>query len=259
MRRLAAIALLPFALAACKPKDNSPIAGLHSAAAPVLLTLKKGETKALSVGSKLKPSDHIRAEGPAVLEYFGGATKFLDKGDELEVGEAKEAGLVSNTLPEKQLKDGELVELEARTKLMAARYADASFTPLSARKEDPGTTEYLKAFFAPKGMESFLGGGSGPTPDGPRGELPPPPLRAKVPHVHADDLGQGSSYALKVTDEFVAAESDDFATAILVEGSTYDLGRTVRLILPDGAEATLIHKDGKTLSLEGPLDLKLSR
>ena len=44
--------------------------------------------------------------------------------------------------------------------------------------------------------------------------------------------------------------------AALLDGHTYALGRTVRLVLPDGAEATL-KKDGAEIELEGPMDLRL--
>ncbi|MFL5319763.1 MAG: hypothetical protein ACJ790_08900 [Myxococcaceae bacterium] len=255
MKGFGLCALAICSLFACKPKDDSPIAGLHSAAAPVFLLGKKDEKRALTVGSKLKPSDRIRASGPAVLEYFGGATKFLDDGDELEVGEAKEASLVSATIAEKKFKDWALEDLPARTKLMAARYADASFTPVNLRSDEPSNAEYLKAFFAPSGMDSFLGGGGDPG-EGPRKDLPPPPFRAKVPHVHADDLGPGG-VGLKVTKGFISAETDDFATAILVKGSTYLIGRTVRLVLPSGARGVLLDPNGRELELEGPVDVKL--
>lgn len=252
MRFGAAFALL-LLLGACKRGDDSPIAGLHSAAAPVLLHVKE-EKKALTVGSVLKPGDRITATGPAVLEYFGGATLFIEKGDELKVGETREAQLVSATVPEKKLRNGELSKLESRTRVMAARYADATFTPVESREDsEPTTGEHMRAFFAPGGMDSFLSGSGGKT--GP-GKLPPPPHREKVARIHAADLGAGGA-VIKVTDEYLSAETDDLATAILREGDSYQLGRTVRLLLPDGADAELTLSDGKTIDLSGPLDLRL--
>ena len=74
--------------------------------------------------------------------------------------------------------------------------------------------------------------------------------------MHADDLGQGG-LAIKVTDGYLVAETDDFATAVLVEGSSYLLGRTVRVLVPNGAEGTLMDPSGKELELEGPVDVRL--
>ena len=252
MQVLFGAALALFALSACKRRDNSPIAGLHSAAAPVYLFTPKNK-RALTVGSLLKPSDQIVATGPAVIEFFGGGTRFLDKGDELRVGEAKEAELVSASVPEKLFKDGELTELPARTRVMAARYADATFTPEGSTTSETTNAEYLRAFFAPGGMDSFLGGGKAKT--GP-GVLPPPPHRPKVPRIHADELGEGG-LILKVTDEYVSAETDGMATAILRQDESYLLGRTTRLLLPDGADAELLFSDGKSVDLSGPLDVRL--
>lgn len=253
MRALCVVLAVVF-VTACKKGEEAPIAGLHSAAAPVYLHVKK-EKKALTIGSILNPGDRISASGPAVLEYFGGATKFIDKGDELVVGDAREAKLVSASVPEKQLKDGELSDLSARTRVMAARYADATFTPVESLASDaePSTGEYMRAFFAPGGMDSFLSGGGGKT--GP-GVLPPPPHREKVARIHGAELGQGG-LILKVTDEFVVAETSDMATAILREGDSYQLGRTVRLLLPDGADAEVAYADGKTVDLAGPVDIRI--
>ena len=86
--------------------------------------------------------------------------------------------------------------------------------------------------------------------------LPAPYKRARVPFVHAGDLGDGP-YLLTVDDEIVFAETDDLATAALPEDRTYSLGRTVRLIVPDGAEATIDLGGGKTVELDGPMDLSL--
>lgn len=251
MRLVAAFALLVMS-GACKRRDDAPIAGLHSAAAPVQLQTKKGN-RTLTVGSVLKPGDRITASGPAVLEYFGGATLFVDKGDEVEVGRTREAKLVSASVPEKLLKNGELSSLESRTRVMAARYADATFTPESTLESEPSTGEYMRAFFAPGGMDAFLGSGAGKT--GP-GELLAPPLREKVSRIHGAELGPGG-IILKVTDEFVAAETDDFATAILREGDSYQLGRTVRLLLPDGADAEVLYPNGGSVELSGPLDVRI--
>ena len=60
-----------------------------------------------------------------------------------------------------------------------------------------------------------------------------------------------------VDDEVVFAETDELATAALPEGHTYELGGTTRLVLPDGAEATLTLADGTKVELEGPMDLRL--
>jgi hypothetical protein len=67
----------------------------------------------------------------------------------------------------------------------------------------------------------------------------------------------GSSFRrLEVEDEAIFAESDDLSTAVMLEDEVYDLGRAVRLVVPDGAEATLVD-EGQRLELEGPMDLRL--
>jgi hypothetical protein len=52
-------------------------------------------------------------------------------------------------------------------------------------------------------------------------------------------------------------ETDDLATAALLEGRTYMVGRAVRLVLPKGSEATLELRDKKKLNIEGPMELRL--
>lgn len=244
MRRAA---LLFVALAACKKEPEVPLCGLHSASAPVTM-----EDHTLGVGAKLMPSDKISVKDWAVLECFAGALKVLHK-QTVEVGELPEARVEAATLPRRALKEGKVESVEALPRTIAARYSSNKFTPDSALADQQQLTsgDYFKAFFTPNGFASL---GGGPAPDGPR-KLPAPSLRAKVPYIHAGDLGEGDAL-LEVTDEVAFAETDDLATAAMVEGLTYRLGRTVRLLLPDGAEAKLT-VDGKTIELEGPMDLKL--
>ena len=67
----AACALL---LLGCPTKNEAPVCGLHSAAAPVVIQVGKKE-RTLAVGAKLKPSDHLTSGGDALLECFGGADR----------------------------------------------------------------------------------------------------------------------------------------------------------------------------------------
>lgn len=239
------------ALCACKEQERKPIAGLLAAGASVHMRTQDGE-RPIAVGSQLMPQDRIKATGPAVLEYFGGALRFLEKGDELEVGDVTEAKLIGTNVDAQLLKAGVLSELPPQQRIIAARYRSVHFTPKIVSGE-PTTGDYFAAFFTPNGIENL---GAGSAEEGPRKALPPPPHRSKVPHVHAGDLGAGGA-RLIVDDGFVVAESDDLATAVLIEDQVYELGRTTRLVLPDGAEATLTTADGRQVELEGALDVIL--
>ena len=244
-------AALLLALMACKKEPELPLCGLHSASAPV--TLDDGKSmRTLGVGAKLLPSDKIAVKDWAVLECFGGALKVLHR-QTVEVGELPEAKVEAATLPRRALKDGKVEAVEALARTVAARYSTNKFTPESAlvNSQELTSADYFKAFFTPNGFDQLA---AGPAPDGPR-KLPAPAFRVKVPYIHAGDLGEGD-VLLEVEDDAVFAETDDLATAALVEGKTYQLGRTVRLLLPDGAEATL-KLEGKELELEGPMDLKV--
>jgi hypothetical protein len=235
----------------CPAKNEAPVCGLHSAAAP-LVTRVKGKDRNVSVGAKLLPSDHLHALGDAMIECFGGALRRIKKGDDFEVGDLIEAKIESTNVPRVRLVEGKLVPVEAMRRTVIARYSDNHFTPESAlAASEPDTTGYLTAFFTPNGFAKM----KSPNSEGPR-NLAPPPMRAKVPFVHAGDLGQGP-YLLTVDDEVAFAEADDLATAALLEGKTYSLGRTVRLILPRGAEATLELGSDRTVKLTGPIDLDL--
>ena len=248
MRR-AALALCLFALAGCHRPSDKVIAGLHSAGAQVFLETSDGE-RGIPVGTKLRASDSLRATGPAVVEYFEGGVHFLD-GESLTVGEAPEATLLGATVPVRRLSQGRLVPANAAGLLVAARYVDVQSTPKLAQPKHLTDSDYLRAFFTPDGIDSLSGG---PLPDGPR-ELPAPPDRPRVPHIHAADLGKGGS-VLEVTRGFVAAEASGLETAVLRAGHRYALGRTVRLLLPEGARAQLV-EGTSSVALEGPLDLRL--
>ncbi len=237
-------------LAGCTKEPVSAVCGLQAASEPVLLEGKR--EVALSVGAKLMPSDRIDAQGFALLECFGGALKVLDD-EKVTVGELKESKIEATTIPRFALKDGKLVKATMLAPSMLPRYSDNRFTPASAlsANNQPTSADYFKAFFTPNGIENMA---SAPREDGPV-KLPPPSQRVKVARIHAGPLGQGGA-RLEVDDEVVFAETDDLATAALLEGHTYELGSTVRLVLPDGAEATLF-RDGVELELEGPMDLRL--
>lgn len=238
------------ALAGCAKEPAAPVCGLHSAAEPVTLEGSKTEV-ALAVGARLMPGDRLDAEGYALLECFGGALKVLED-EKVEVGELKESKIQATTIPRFVIKDGKVVESTAMPMSMLPRYSDNRFTPKSALKAaGPSDADYFRAFFTPNGIENL---GAGPRDEGPR-VLPAPQDRPKVSRIHAGALGEGGAL-LEVEDEVVFAETDDLATAALQEGHTYALGRTVRLVLPDGAEATF-KRDGLELELEGPMDLRL--
>jgi hypothetical protein len=226
-----------------------PVCGLHSAAEPVTL---EGKTDvALAVGARLMPKDRIEAEGYALIECFGGALRVLED-ETVVIGELKESKIEATTVPRFVIKDGKLVESTAMPMTMLPRYSDNRFTPKSALKSaGPSDADYFRAFFTPNGIENL---GAGPRDEGPR-VLPAPGDRPKVSRVHAGPLGEGGA-TLEVEDEVVFAETDDLATAALPEGHAYALGRSTRLILPDGAEATL-KRDGVELELDGPMDLRL--
>jgi hypothetical protein len=238
------------ALAACKkPASGEPVCGLHSASAPVLL--EGAADRALSVGARLRPSDRITAEGRALLECFKGGLKPLED-ETVVVGELTEAQFETTTLPRFVLRGGKVVAVDGPPPAVVARYSDNRFTPKSAlASNEPTSADYFRAFFTPNGIEDMQ---AGPRPEGPT-KLPPPTARPKVSRIHAGELAPGGP-GLEVEDEVVFAETDDLATAVLLEGRRYDLGRTVRLVLPDGAEAEL-SLDGRTLELDGPMDLRL--
>jgi hypothetical protein len=249
--RWAAATLGLLLLAGCSRESHKVVAGLHSAGAPVYLSTPEGE-RTIAVGSKLRANDHVRAKGPAVIEYIGGGLHFLE-GDGLDVGEAVEAGIHGETVPSRKLTGVTLEKLGQTQRLIASRYADSSFTPESTRSKEPTQGEYLAAFFLPDGMEKLT---SRPRPEGPTQPLPPPPLRRRIPRLHAGAVGQGG-LTLEVESGYVAAESSDLATAMLREGRRFDLGRTDRLVLFPGARARLYRPDGKSVRLKGPLDVRL--
>ena len=242
--------ILVLLMAGCTKEPESPVCGLQAASKPVLLEGKR--EVALSVGARLMPSDRIDAQGFALLECFGGALRVLDD-EKVTVGELTESKIEATTIPRFVLKDGKPVKATMLAPSMLPRYSDNRFTPASAFSagSEPTSADYFKAFFTPNGIENMA---SAPREDGPV-KLPPPSQRVKVARIHAGPLGQGGP-RLEVEDEVVFAETDDLATAALPEGHTYELGRTVRLIFPDGAEATLV-RDGVELELEGPMDLRL--
>ncbi len=252
MRRLVVVAVLAVG---CSKPPSVPVCGLHSASAPVFLDGKKGE-KELSVGAKLLSGDRIHAKGSALLECFTGSIKLLDD-ETVVVGELQEAIMESLSLPRLELKPGQTkpVAMAALPPSVQMRYSDNRFTPdtVFAGGKTLSNAEYFKAFFTPNGIENLKLENA--RPDGPV-NLPPPIARPKISRIHAAELGQGGA-TLKVTDDVIFAETDDLATAALVDGKTYELGRTIRLVLPKGAEGRLEWQDGHTVDLEGPMDLRL--
>lgn len=248
MDRLSVLAALLLATA-CTKEPESAVCGLQAASKPVLLEGKR--EVALAVGARLMPSDRLDAEGFALLECFGGALRVLDD-EKVRVGDLKESKIEATTIPRFVLKDGKPVKATMLAPSMLPRYSDNRFTPASVGvSNEPTSADYFKAFFTPNGIENMA---SPPREDGPV-KLPPPSQRVKVSRIHAGPLGQGGP-RLEVEDEVVFAETDDLATAALPEGHTYELGATVRLVLPDGAEATLT-RDGVEIELDGPMDLRL--
>lgn len=240
------IPLLVLLLAGCTKAPEGAVCGLHAASEPV-----KVKGKVLSVGARLMADEELDADGWALLECFGGALKVLDD-EKVRVGDLKESKIQATTIPRRALHDGKLVDDERLPPSMSLRYSDNRFTPESALKSNDSTSgDYFRAFFTPNGIENM---GSGPRPEGPT-SLPPPSQRARISRIHAGSLGEGGP-TLKVTDDVVFAETSDHATAALLEDETYSLGETIRLVLPDGAEATL-HTADHTLELDGPLDLRL--
>ncbi|MBN1209436.1 MAG: hypothetical protein JXB05_31580 [Myxococcaceae bacterium] len=235
----------------CKKPSDKPIAGLHAAGAPVLRVVGQ-DKRPIPVGSHLRANDQIIATGPALLEYFGGGMRFLENGDELEVGEVDEAKLLGSNIPSRRWVEGILQEVPPPQRIVAARYTNSQVTPPSADK-DLTTSDYFKAFFTPNGMEKLT---SKTRPEGPSKPLPAPPFRPKVPYIHAGPLGEGGIVA-EVEDGFVVAETDDLTTAVLLEDRQIPLGRTVRLVIPDGAELVLRTPEGTELELEGPMDLRV--
>lgn len=244
-------ALVLLALAGCPKEPEGPVCGLHAASEPVWLEGKKGA--ALSVGARLMPGDRLDAEGFALIECFGGALKVLDD-EKVTVGELKESKIEATTIPRFVLKGGKPVAASSLAPSMLPRYSDNRFTPASALSAgaEPTSADYFKAFFTPNGIENMA---MAPREDGPS-RLPPPSQRVKVSRIHAGPLGAGGA-RLEVEDEVVFAETDELATAALPEGHTYALGRAIRLVLPDGAEAVLELPDGTKVELEGPMDLRL--
>ncbi len=246
---LAALALA----AACKaPLPEGPVCGLHSASAPVVSV--DGQ-RTFGVGAKILATDKLEVEGWALLECFTGGIKTLHK-ETVKVADLREWKVEALSLPHRVLKAGKVEEVEELPRTVVARYTTNRFTPAGASPMNstaaPTQGELFMAFFTPNGMETL---GSGPSAEGPR-KLPAPFARPRVPFIHAGDLGDGETQ-LKVTDDVVFAETDDLATAALVEGKTYKLGRAVRLLLPDGAEGKLLFPDGQKVKLEGPMDLRL--
>jgi|GEM_PF-1165606 len=239
----------------CKERSDKPVAGLLAAGAPVLRADGK-EWRPIAVGSQLLGHDELKATGPAVLEFFGGGLRFLKKGDTLEVGAAGEAKLHGLNLPPRHLVEGKVQEAPRPLRIIAARYTQVQVTPPSAQQDDPyNSNGYFAAFFTPGGLSPNKPSES-PTPDGPRKPLPPPPLRPRVPHIHAGALGEGGLVAT-VEDGFVVAETDDLATAVLLRGGDVPLGRTVRLVVPAGAEVVLRTPEGRKVDIEGPADVRL--
>lgn len=252
--RAAGCAVAALCALGCAKPPQGPVCGLHSAA-NVVWVVGKDSRRPLAVGGRVSPADVLEASGYALVECFGGGLKALEKGDTVKVGDLKEARLQGFSLPVHALKDGKAVPLEAPPRTVAARYVDNQFTPASALHDDTLTeADYFKAFFTPNGFDKL---GGGPAPDGPR-KLAAPPNRARVPNIHAGDLGEGPLLAT-VDDEAVFVETDDLATAALLEGRTYALGRAVRVLVPDGAEVTLELKDRQELNLDGPLELRLQQ
>jgi hypothetical protein len=235
----------------CARPQGAPVCGLHSAGAALLMTSQ--DDRPIAVGSKLSPGDRVKAQGPTLLECFGGALKVLERRDAVLIGELPEARIEATTVPRFVLRGLTPVALEnALPMAMLVRYSDTRFTPQSALGSgDPSNAEYLRAFFTPDGLATL---GQGARAAGPS-SLPPPPGRVAVPRVHAGPLGS-SRRRLEVEDEFIFAETDTLSTAVLLEDQVYDLGATVRLVLPAGAEATYID-EGQKIDLEGPMDLRL--
>ncbi|WP_224366547.1 hypothetical protein [Hyalangium versicolor] len=251
-RRPVLLVIAVLALAGgCKKPSDKPIAGLHAAGAPVLRVVGK-DKRPIPVGSHLRADEHILATGPALLEFFGGGLRFLDNGDELDVGDADEAKLLGSNLPTRRWTEGIFQEIPPAQRLVAARYTNVEITPPKANTQLT-TSDYFKAFFTPNGMEKLT---SGPRPDGPSKPLPAPPFRPKVPYIHAGPLGD-DGITVEVTDGFAVAETDDLTTAVLLEDRQIPLGRTVRLILPDDAEVMIHTAAGNALKIEGPMDLRL--
>ncbi len=241
--------MIATASSACTKEPAAPVCGLHAASEPVLLEGKRDVV--LSVGARLMPDDKIEAKGWALLECFGGALKVLDD-EAVRVGDLKESKIEATTIPRFVLRDGKPVKGNALPPSMLPRYSDNRFTPASALVgSGPSDGDYFRAFFTPNGIENMT---SAPRVDGPT-KLPPPSQRTRVSRIHAGQLGEGG-LRLEVDDDVVFVETDELATAALVEDHTYALGRAVRLVIPDGAEATLTI-DGVELELEGPMDLRL--
>lgn len=236
----------------CKEPSDKPIAGLLAAGAPVLRQEGK-EQRPVAVGAHLRPQDELVATGPAVLEYFGGGLRFLEKGDSLEVGDADEAKLYGPNLPSQRLVEGDVRDAPPVTRIVASRYTNVAVTPPTAGEGELSTKDYFVAFFTPNGMQNLS---AGPRLEGPRKPLPAPPHRPKVPFIHAGALGDDGLIAT-VEDGFVVAETDDLATAVLLEGRQVPLGRTVRLLVPDGAEVVLQGPGDRRVEVEGPADLRL--
>ncbi len=242
-------------IAGCKERSDKPIAGLLAAGAPVIRAVGK-EGKPVAVGAQLMPDDQLTATGPAVLEYFGGGLRFLEKGDSLEVGDADEAKLHGVNLPSQRWTGTEVQDSPRTLRLVAARYTNVQVTPKSSLQGEDAYNSgaYFAAFFTPNGLAKLdVDGKQG---DGPSRPLPAPPHRPRVPFIHAGDLGEGGPIAI-VEDGFVVAETDDMATAVLLEDREVPLGRTVRLLVPEDAEVTLRTADGQETEIEGPADVRL--
>lgn len=248
MRGLWPAALVALALASaagCRKPSNSgkAIVGLLAAAAPVKLETVSG-VKQISVGSELRPHAKLTAAGPAVLEYFGGALRFLDKGEELEAGEAPEAKLPGPNLPQKVIQDRKVLVQKMKPQIIAAKYGDVTFPPEWTGGKPPEDSDYLPPFFVAEGSAALDAGAA---------EVQEVEAFRQMwsNRIHAGALGAGGLKVM-VTQGFAVAETDDRATAVLLPGRAVQLGRTARLILPKEAAAAMVFPDMSTLYLKGP-------
>lgn len=232
----------------------APVAGLLGASGTVYL-VKEKEQVPLQPGALLRPGDVLRAEGAAVIECFNGAVASVESG-RVQVGDLPELKLPSSNLPRRVLKEGQLQEAPLRASVVAVRYVDPNATPAGSLPQRRDTVSSNFRDFMAAGGHTF--GQPEERPEGPPGNLPPPPFRERLPRVHAGAavvdgpllmLGQG----------LAVAEDTAFATWTFTGGQRGGLGAARRLRLLNGARATLQLSTGEELSLEGPLDLELRR
>lgn len=230
-----------------KQEPSTPVVGVYAAASPLVLQMKVGP-RGIAVGSFLFAQAKLTATGPAVLEFFGGAIRFLDRGDTLAVDDAPEKDLVSSNLPQFQLRAGKLVALQPSERVITPLYFKLQVLPEGADpQKDSG--DYLRGSFVAPAV-STAGSELAPL------AKPPPPFRGNAPRIHAGDLGDGGPTAT-VNGTFAAAQSDELATAILLPGRTIDLGRTTRVLVPKGSEVAVKFTDGTTATLPGPGDFRI--